>query len=552
MKSKRIEQFISQLQRRLNLEKLLRVSSWVLCAVGILFLIHAGYYRYFGESVPWPTAYGLLIIAAITLPVAWVMNLTKPVEAARVADREFGLKDSLSTSLSFSEAKKDGEVYELQQLKAEELVKNREAKEMPLRYNLRWLAAGLLMTLIAIGMGFLPPSAAVLERINQENLTESRTEEIQKAMEEAVAEMTRDLTDEEKEVLKPDELKKWVKDLKATKDQKEALRQLARFEQKVAKAIAGMEAKKDEESLKLAAFELSKSDQSAARQLGKHLENKEFDKAAEDLKKAGDNAKEKTAKQGPKKSKFNKDELKKLREMTKRMADAARKQSRAAQPRPNGKMSKGNPNAKPNNSGKNMDQMMAELDDAAAEAQELAEAAEGDMDPNDMQNGQEAGDFDKQMARMQAGLNKLNAKNKMKQKLKGLRAGLSQAQQFAMGKGQGNMPGMGQGMGQGKGPGQGKGIGQGTDNNRRKLRDELKDNGQFSSLKGVKGSGPSLTTVEDADSGTGVSRRTGVAQQREYQRQLESFVSRDDVPEDVKLGVKDYFEQVHQVQESQK
>ena len=545
MKSNLIDRFISQLQRRLNLGNALRFGGWMLGGVGILLIIHAAYYRYYGESVPWPTAIGLLALGVIAFIAVWLVKLTKSSDAARVADRELGLKDSLSSSISFDDAHKEGEVYQLQLKTAESLVQNREAKEVPLKYSRGWIVAGLLMTAIAIGMGFLSPSAAVQERMNKEMVTENRTEEIRKEMEKVVEEITRDLSEEEKEVLKPDELKQWVKELKSTKDQKEALRQLARFEQKIAKAMSAMETKKDEESLKLAAFELSKSDQAAARQLGKKLEAKQFKLAAEDLKKTADKAKEKDSKDGAKKNKLNKEQLKKLREMTKRMADAARQRNAGNGKDPKGKMAEGNAkaNAKPN--GKNMDQMMKELDAAVAEMEMLegGEMDQADLDEMELMEG----DFDQQMKGMQMKLKQLEAKNKMKAKLAGLKAGLGKAQQYAMGKG--GTPN----IGNNPMAGQGKGIGVGTDESRRKERDKLTNNDQFADLKGQKGSGPSLTAVEDADSGTGISKRNGAAsKKRDYQRQLESFVRRDDVPEDVKSGVKEYFEKVHQVQESQK
>jgi len=193
-----------------------------------------------------------------------------------------------------------------------------------------------------------------------------------------------------------------------------------------------------------------------------------------------------------------------------------------------------------------MGQMMKELDAAAAGAELLEDAEHGELGEDDLgKMDMVEGEFDEQMKRMRAKLNQLEAKNKMKQKLAGLRASLGKAQQYAMG--QSANSGMGNRLAQG----QGQGIGQGSEKSRRKERDELKGNDQFKELKGQKGEGPSITAVEDADSGTGISRRTGEAKKRTFQRQLESFVRRDDVPEDVKLGVKEYFEKVHQVKEPQ-
>ena len=67
-------------------------------------------------------------------------------------------------------------------------------------------------------------------------------------------------------------------------------------------------------------------------------------------------------------------------------------------------------------------------------------------------------------------------------------------------------------------------------------------------LQGQKGSGPSDTMVEDTDSGTGISSRRAKAVKRSFAQQVEQFVQRDDVPEEMKLGVREYFERIHEVE----
>ena len=42
------------------------------------------------------------------------------------------------------------------------------------------------------------------------------------------------------------------------------------------------------------------------------------------------------------------------------------------------------------------------------------------------------------------------------------------------------------------------------------------------------------------------SHRKGTARQREFKHQFESFVQREDVPEAVRDGVKQYFEIIHE------
>ena len=89
-------------------------------------------------------------------------------------------------------------------------------------------------------------------------------------------------------------------------------------------------------------------------------------------------------------------------------------------------------------------------------------------------------------------------------------------------------------------------AGWGSNTARRSERDKLVDNGQTTQIKGIKGAGPSLTAVEAADSGSGVSPRRGTAREREFKHQFESFVQREDVPEAVRDGVKQYFQIIHE------
>jgi hypothetical protein len=89
-------------------------------------------------------------------------------------------------------------------------------------------------------------------------------------------------------------------------------------------------------------------------------------------------------------------------------------------------------------------------------------------------------------------------------------------------------------------------AGKGSEDTTRDERDERVDNGQNTKLKGLKGKGPSLTQVQAADDGDGTSYRRSEAKERDYQRQFESFVDREDIPEDLKNGVKEYFTNIHQ------
>jgi hypothetical protein len=55
--------------------------------------------------------------------------------------------------------------------------------------------------------------------------------------------------------------------------------------------------------------------------------------------------------------------------------------------------------------------------------------------------------------------------------------------------------------------------------------------------------------VEDAASGTGVSSGLGMGRgDVGYEQKLEDFVRREDVPEEMKYGVRSYFQQIHELE----
>lgn len=540
MKNEGIQKFLNEVTRRLNRGLAWRVAGWAVLITGIVLLGHAVIYRLNGMEVPWG---GALVISFYALAIGagvWLIRLRNSTESALVADKELDLKDSLTTAMEFED--KESEVYKLQIKQTEKLLSEKQAKELKVELPTRSLFAGGALAAVAVGLGFLPNSEAVQKRLDQEALTESRSEEIKTELQEYIEEFIKDMSADEKEVLNPEELKKWVKDLKRTKDQKEAMRQLARFEQKVTEAMANMEARKDEEAMKAAAAELAKSDQAAARQLGKKLELKEFKLAEEDLKKLAEAAEMKDPKKmDPKELEKKKEELKKLREMTKRMANAARKRGAGQQKKlgnANGQMAPGN--------GKDMGQLMDAMDADAKGLQ--GEIAKKNWQKGDWDKGMKfQKNFNKNLKQFNKNLRRMNGKNLAKRRLANLRAGLNKAQRFA--NGQAQMLGLGQAQAQMAGPG-GLKPGVGTDSSKRKERDEAPEVGNVASLEGQKGVGPSITAVEEADSGTGISNRSGETKAREARRrQMESFVRRDDVPEDVKMGVKEYFERVHEVSE---
>jgi len=89
----------------------------------------------------------------------------------------------------------------------------------------------------------------------------------------------------------------------------------------------------------------------------------------------------------------------------------------------------------------------------------------------------------------------------------------------------------------------------GSSDTKRDSDEELPMNGNLEQLVGQKGSGPSLSKVEEAESGSGVSSGKVSKKAKDFSKQLESFTERDDVPEELKQGVKEYFKNIHATDE---
>jgi hypothetical protein len=183
----------------------------------------------------------------------------------------------------------------------------------------------------------------------------------------------------------------------------------------------------------------------------------------------------------------------------------------------------------------NLEDLMAELDEAAGDIEDAlreveidpdAEWADGDFDgPVARANGL-LDQFDGKLRRMHA---KGRAQGKLDQMLRGLAEARGMAKDEEM-------------RFQQLAAGGGKAPGTGSVDSRREGVDDSPDGGGLAQLKGQHGDGPSLSAVESAESGTGVSGRRGEARSREFSRQIESFVQRDDIPDTLKLGVRNYFE----------
>jgi len=535
-----IESLIRQVARRHDGFLARRIGIRGVLSASAILIVASLFWVLRGHAVPGvvPLAWAAGCLA--TGVVYWIFKRMPDNAAAREADRFFDLKDGIASARHLAKHAPHDPTTALQWAWLMPRLANCRVGEISEKFPARPAAFAALLAVAAVWMSLLPASPAVRAAEQLAAETRERVEESKNELADLIDELDKEThAPEEKEALKLDEFRKLVKSIDDTGDRAEAARQFARVEQKIRDASRALDQQRDEETLKLAAAELAKAEETEARQLGKKLDHKELKEAAEMLEKlALKKFDPKDLKNPATKAKTlseAKQELAKMRAASKRLAAAGKQRQGArhanGQHGANSKGADGQMGERSGEQGKPLEDLLAELDDAAATAERELEECE--LDPNSEHDDGAQNRANEMLGKLGKHTRGMHGKRMAKSKLDALRQGLAKAQSFSQGQSQ--MLGLAQ-------SGSGKQAGTGSSWSERKERDDSQKNGALTQLQGQHGSGPSLSTIEESETGTGVSNRRSVAQQRDLTRQVESFVQRDDVPESLKLGVRNYFE----------
>ena len=545
----RIQIFLNAVRARLDRVRLAKMASYALLITGLLLAAWCLLWVLQGYAVP-RLGYA---VAAIVFPLltglAWWLGRDGERQAARFADDHFGLKDALSSHLGFSEQQREGEFIALQVEDTARRVASCQPATIPVRWSRKLLSIGGILLLSSLVMGFKKPSPIVMERLSLEQETSRKTEEINQELEKEIEELLTQTPDDEKELLNPDEWRQWLKELRETKDQKEAMRQYAELERRITEAAQKLSLRSQEQLLAKAAEELQQ--EAPLRPMAKALEQKDYKQAAEQLRQMQPQA------EGQKPEEARQ-QMAKLKSAAQRMAAAARNyQQRSGQQSQQkaGSESQSAAGANSSKSGQSsqqaqgsqgtpgkdsMDEQMIALEQ---QVNQLDQQMQKDPSSSECKNCQSQ--VQQQISKLSQSLCKSAAQCNAAKKLSSLSQCASKCQGYLGNK---ECNSLSQCLGEKPG---GKKAGMGSSENRRDESEITQDNGNRDQLQGQKGAGPSSTSIESADSGSGAASRRATESERTWQRQVESFVQREDVPAEVKSGVKEYFKAIQQVGEEQ-
>lgn len=506
-------------------------------AAGALVILGIAYVAR-GYAVPRVAIFATIMLAAIGGLLAYVLRQITVEASARAADRLFHLHDAISSYLHFSRAGRTEGFYSLQAEQTRERVEPLDPRDIKYPFPRRGATLAACLVAVAIPLGLQGPSDKVLREQELAASTLDATAKINDELMEKVEELRVESPDgEERELLNPNELRKWVDELEKTTNPVEALRQYAQLERKLNEARTALQSKREQQLLERAARELESTRETQP--LAEQLKQKNYDRAAEQLEKM-------TPVEGDKPMSKQRQELARLKAAAQHMAAAARA-TRSASANSQASASAAGKSASnggadgSSGDGSEMAKTMEDLANSVTELDKSLSEAEKQIQQNGECDAEKEGQckecnarVGEKLAKLSSQMKKLAMRQRVSERLCKLCQSCSQCQS--------SMNSMCQSPNAG-----GKKAGMGTNSARRDERDELVDNGQTTQLQGTKGQGPSLTTVEEAPDGDGVSTRRAVDRQRTFKRQFESFVAREDIPDEVKDGVKQYFQVIHQV-----
>ncbi len=549
-----VERFVKQVRTRLNQHLCLDLLFKTVALALVFFIGISLVYVIRGYQVP---KWWFVVVLGPALMVGlgcWVLFRHSTYDAAKYADKHFGLKDALRSYCGFAKGHKQGEIYDLQAEQAEAVLTQVSLKQVRYQWPRRLIVMCGVLVLSSVLLALKADSPRVVSEraLAREVLT--NTEDINQQLKEALEQLKEEAQqDDIQDLIEPDALQKMVDELKQTTDLKEAMRQYAKLEQGLNKVLSKLEQRKDEQLYQRMGQAIEEIPE--ARALSKPLQEKQYKQAADELQKL------KIDKKAPPQQQQK--QLERIKEIAKRMANEAQRNStpnrapcKAAQLAQ--KLNRAASNAakagKSGQSSKSRGSQGSQSKQSNASGSgsnspgSQGQASEGaSSDGSGSDDGQGVNEC---LGEMGKNLSDLDAKGKAKSMIQKLCDSLGQCQ-GKMGQCQGGSQSDQWGRSQSESDGQGAGIGMGSSANTNADINNDPIEGQKSMLQGTKGSGPSAKTTETASDGSGSSGAGKAKLIEQYQRQAESFVRREDVSDAVKSGVKAYFENIHATEEQE-
>ncbi|MBA7676967.1 hypothetical protein ES703_85213 [subsurface metagenome] len=552
-----IDKFVKQVRERLNRHLWLDILVKCMCSAGVVLIIVGLSHILRGYHVPLFWYPAVLFLAVIVTSGLWLFFRRSFDDAAIHTDKHFKLKDAVCSYKGFSNAHKQGGIYDLQAGHTKTELEKVSVTDVRYEWPTRTIGVCIVLMFSSGLLALKADSPKIAQRRQTAEQILLDTDQINEQIKDTLEQIKEQVKEDDIEKLvAPDKLQAMVDELKKTPDLKDAMRQYARLEKQLNDVLSKLQQRKDEQLYEKMGKVLQKHERAKA--LGNRLTKKQYKEAAIELQKF------KIDKKSPIEN--QRKQLEQLKSISERMANEARQNkssSNAAKLAKSLDKAASNLGKALNSPGKGSgsqnpksSQQSSQSSSSQSSSSQGSSSQGSSSQGSDSQGSGSGGaeGVNESLSQMAENLNNLDAKRKAQSAIQKLCESLSQCQgklsdKSGNGSGKGDGSGSGDGSGNGEGSGQGDGIGSGSSSNTNTNINNSPATGDKSVLKGIKGQGPSVNTTEAASDGSGSSSGSKARLIEQYKHQAESFIRREDVSEAVKSGVKEYFENIHRIEE---
>lgn len=493
-----ISHLVCEGRERLNAGERLRSGAWALFAFGVFALFFELSYLLRGHRVALPILLLPLLLAGSVALVRYLRFRYSHRKAVGHMDRVFDLKEGLITADEHIREGRDDEIHRLQLQHTRDGLAPHDHTGLRGAFPVRLFSVSLLIAAVAIGLLFVDDSLAVKQARAESEAVLALSEALVEELEEAFENVLEEMDEEAAELLKDPALKEMIDTFEAGGDRRAVMRKLSEIDSRLARMQSELDTRADENYLMELAEQLRQSQETRA--LGEALSQRNYRQAAEALEnmKLGENA--------------SADRREALEKLAARIGETEKSMSSSQ-----------------SGSRRNAQEMSKQIKKMAQEQKKSGQCS------SESRSG-----VNKSMSKNGKSMKQLGARKKAQSGLEQLRKKLKQQQQACAGSG-----------GTGQKP-SGKGAGEGIDRSFRPPGMESPATGRQEQLSGQLGEGESETQIEETASGSGTASGGGLEKAAAgYQQQLEAFVRREDVPEEMKHGVKTYFKQIHTLENTE-
>ncbi len=486
----RIRTFAAAGREHLNAGERVRAVVWSLLVFGAVALLSSLPFVLRGFRVDRRMLALPLVVAAGVAAVFYLRRRFSHRKAVGHADRFFGMKEGLITADEHIREGREEEIHHLQLEHTRQTIQPHDPAALRGAFPRKVFGLALLLIVVSGSLLVLEDSLAVQQARAEAVATQALSEELAEELGEALDDLTERVDADAAEMLEDPALKKMLRELPVDGDRKALMRQLSEIDRHLSMMQNELDTRADENYLAELAQQLRQSRETSA--LGKALSQRKYKQAADEL-----NQMQLGPKDGAAKQKTLEKLASKIEQTEKSMASSqsgSRRDARA------------------------MSQQIQQMQQEQKNSGQCSKECQNKVNESLGKSG--------------SGMKQLGARKQAKSALDQLRKKLQQGQS--------------QCAGNGDKPGNGLQAGEGVDRSRRNPRESPPPAGTLEHLSGQLGEGESQKRIEDAASGAGVASDPGTERAADdYTQQVEAFVQREDIPEEMKHGVKTYFKQIH-------